>query len=345
CLPIRDSYSGLDVIDAKMTSYFIKYAKEAKQRGAKFIGYYDNLNKEYNISIEDTSGRLVSINFEDVVYRDTFNVPSSSITVLDPDNGTATISGYDITYTPDNDFVGNDVVQVEFTIGGTTFTKNVNVEVTPQDITPEEFTFASQTNVPISTVRQSNIVTILGVNTATPISITGGEYQINGGAWTSAAGTVVEGDTVRVRHTSSGSLNTQTTTTITVGTYTTTFQTTTQESAGNPTITIYSEVIEDAGFYQMRIKTSEVLPAEFRVSGYIVYRQFGSEFSTIPLEMIIQQGDLESPYVHMIESYGIEIVDGVLDRNTSSPYQHNQTYVFSGQNKTFDIAQYSFIIV
>src|SRR5690606_27773857 len=44
CLPIRDSLSGLDVIDLNMTSYFIDYMKQALIKGAKFIGYFDNLN-------------------------------------------------------------------------------------------------------------------------------------------------------------------------------------------------------------------------------------------------------------------------------------------------------------
>lgn len=44
----------------------------------------------------------------------------------------------------------------------------------------------------------SDAVTVSGINTAVPVSIAGGLYSINGGAWTAAEGQVVSGDAVRV---------------------------------------------------------------------------------------------------------------------------------------------------
>jgi hypothetical protein len=89
------------------------------------------------------------------------------------------------------------------TIGGVidTFT-STTVAFVP-DTTPDAFTFTDQTGVALSTVIESAVITVSGINTAAAISITGGEYSINGGAWTSAAGTVANGQTVKVRHTSS----------------------------------------------------------------------------------------------------------------------------------------------
>jgi len=95
------------------------------------------------------------------------------------------------------------------------------------DTTPDAFTFTDVTGQALSTVVESNAITVAGINAAAAISVTGGEYQINGGAWTSAAGTVTNGQTVKVRHTTSGSNSTATNTTLTIGGVSDTFTTTT----------------------------------------------------------------------------------------------------------------------
>jgi hypothetical protein len=71
------------------------------------------------------------------------------------------------------------------------------------DTTPDQFTFADRFNVATSTQITSDPVTITGIDAAADITVTGGEYNINGGAFTSAPGTVVNGDVIRARHTSS----------------------------------------------------------------------------------------------------------------------------------------------
>ena len=73
------------------------------------------------------------------------------------------------------------------------------------DKVPDAFTFIDQVAVPVLTLVQSNTVTISGINTATEISVSGGEYAVNGGAFTAVAGDVNPGDTVSLRQTSSGS--------------------------------------------------------------------------------------------------------------------------------------------
>jgi subtilisin family serine protease/N-acetylneuraminic acid mutarotase len=90
-------------------------------------------------------------------------------------------------------------------------------EYTPTDTTPDIFTFTDQTGVALSIVITSNTITVSGINAATPISITGGTYSINGGTYTSSSGTVVDGNTVTVRLTSSGSYSTTTNATLTIG--------------------------------------------------------------------------------------------------------------------------------
>lgn len=106
--------------------------------------------------------------------------------------------------------------------------------VSGSDATPDSFLFTDQTGVAISSTITSAAVTIAGINAAAAITVTGGTYDINGsGTFTSSAGTVNNGDTIRARHTSSGSYNTATDTVVTVGGVSDTFTSTTRtEPAG-----------------------------------------------------------------------------------------------------------------
>lgn len=74
---------------------------------------------------------------------------------------------------------------------------------TKPDSTPDAFSFTAQTNAALNTEYTSSAITVAGIDTAVPVSITGGEYSINGGAFTSAAGTASVNNTVRVKATSS----------------------------------------------------------------------------------------------------------------------------------------------
>ncbi len=133
-----------------------------------------------------------------------------------------------------------DHVQVRLTSAGTlstttiatltvsSFSAGFSVTTTAEDRAPDAFTFDPQANVPLSALRTSNTVTISGINVAVPVSVAGGEYQVNGGAWTSAAGTVSNGDQVAVRHTSAAVFSTTVTTTLTVADATAAFESTTE---------------------------------------------------------------------------------------------------------------------
>lgn len=85
------------------------------------------------------------------------------------------------------------------------------------DTTPDAFDFTPVTGADRSTLYVSNIVTIAGINAAAAVAVTGGEYRKNGGAWTTSAGTVVAGDTLQVRGTSSASYTADVNVTLTVG--------------------------------------------------------------------------------------------------------------------------------
>jgi hypothetical protein len=97
-----------------------------------------------------------------------------------------------------------------------------------EDTTPDQFTFVDQSGVALSSTITSAAVTITGIDAAAAITVTGGEYDINeSGTFTSDAGTVNNGDTVRARGTSSGDYSTATNVTITIGGVSDTFTFTT----------------------------------------------------------------------------------------------------------------------
>ena len=96
---------------------------------------------------------------------------------------------------------------------------------------PTAFDFTNQSGVAIDGAEResANTVTIAGLSSGTSlsVSVSGGTYSKNGGAYTSANTTTVNGDTFKLKHNSSTSYSTSTTTTLTVGTGTGSFVTTT----------------------------------------------------------------------------------------------------------------------
>jgi hypothetical protein len=104
---------------------------------------------------------------------------------------------------------------------------NIDDGAAASDTIPDQFTFTDQTNVAISTGVQSNSVTVSGINSASAISITNGSYSVGGGAFTTASGTIENGQSVVVLGTSSASNNTATNTVLTIGTVSDTFSLTT----------------------------------------------------------------------------------------------------------------------
>lgn len=108
--------------------------------------------------------------------------------------------------------------------GASSFT---NGTVRALDFTPSVPVFAAVTNAAVSTPTTSAAVTLTGFTNVLPISITGGEYSINGGTFTSAAGTVLPGQSVRIRQTSAAASSTTTTATLSVGAVSANFAVTT----------------------------------------------------------------------------------------------------------------------
>lgn len=112
------------------------------------------------------------------------------------------------------------------TIGGVSDTFSTTT-VSAIDTTPDAFTFVDQTDVALSTQIESAAITVNGIGAASAISVSNGEYSIDSGVYTSTAGTVTNGQTVSVRHSSSASNSTTVDTVLTIGGVNDTFSTTT----------------------------------------------------------------------------------------------------------------------
>lgn len=101
------------------------------------------------------------------------------------------------------------------------------------DTTPNAFTFTDQTGVALSTVITSAAITVAGIDTAAAITVTGGSYEKNNsGTFVTTAGTVVNGDTIKARHTSSAVNSTAVNTIVTIGGVSDTFTSTTLAASG-----------------------------------------------------------------------------------------------------------------
>ena len=93
-----------------------------------------------------------------------------------------------------------------------------SVSLRYEKATPSAFTFTDSTGATRSTVYTSNAIVVAGLEDYAGIWITGsGQYNINGGAYTTSPGTVVNGDSVRVKLTSSADWSTAVTGTVTIG--------------------------------------------------------------------------------------------------------------------------------
>jgi len=109
-------------------------------------------------------------------------------------------------------------VTTETTVTVGTYSTTFRSTTTTVDRTPDAFGFETQTGVEPSTLIESNVITPAGYNTAVAVTAgPGAEYRVNGGAWTSASGTLNSGDTLQTRHVSSSSNLTYTKTYVKVG--------------------------------------------------------------------------------------------------------------------------------
>jgi ELWxxDGT repeat protein len=106
-------------------------------------------------------------------------------------------------------------------------TRAKDSSVAPITITPRDFNLTSVTDTELGTQTTSNTITIAGLTIPTYITISNGEYSINGGEWKSTKSLVKNDDNLTVRHTTADTVSATTTTTLKIGGMTKTFGTTT----------------------------------------------------------------------------------------------------------------------
>lgn len=97
------------------------------------------------------------------------------------------------------------------------------------DHTPEPFYFATKTGVPRDWLSISNLVYVQGISKNTPISVDSGYFYINDVQY-SGSGTINPGDKLRIAHQTTAEPLSETTSSVTVGTYTTTYTTITRKN-------------------------------------------------------------------------------------------------------------------
>jgi hypothetical protein len=186
------------------------------------------------------------------------------------------------TPSPDNGYVeNNDTVKVYHTSAGAVDT-SVNTPLTIGGVTsiatsttaaadaiPDAFSFPSKSGVGYSTAVTSAPQTITGINVPVAISVTDGTYSINGGVATTAPGTITNGQTVTLGHTSDQYPLTPKTTTVTIAGVSRTFTSTTKADTQAPSVPFQNPPINvgaDGFTVNWQASTDDV-----EVAGYTVY--------------------------------------------------------------------------
>ncbi|MBV1907938.1 MAG: hypothetical protein KUG78_01370 [Kangiellaceae bacterium] len=95
------------------------------------------------------------------------------------------------------------------------------------DTVPDTFSFTDQEDVEFDILVQSAPITISGIDAASTISVTGGEYSIDGASFVSDSGSVSNGQTIIVQQTSAATSKTITDVILTIGGVSDTFSVTT----------------------------------------------------------------------------------------------------------------------
>lgn len=158
-------------------------------------------------------------------------------------NGDATSRTFTVTLINDTAYESDETFTVALSgptgsvvLGNASATVTIQSEDPPPDTTPEPFSFVDQDDQELDAEIQSNQVAVSGINTPVQISITGGEYSVNGGPYTSEPGTVSNGATVRVRVNSSANYATTVSATLTIGGVSDTFTVTTRPATSPVTV-------------------------------------------------------------------------------------------------------------
>lgn len=141
-------------------------------------------------------------------------------------NGVKNVSGWTLEEATGISADGKTIIGVAQSPAG--FTEDFSANLSAADTAPVTFLFPDEDGVPLSTVIISKPVTITGINTGAPVTISGGEYSLGcTSIYTRLAGTVNPGQTICLRQTSAATNATATDTFLTIGRVADTFTSTT----------------------------------------------------------------------------------------------------------------------
>lgn len=125
-------------------------------------------------------------------------------------------------------------------------TEDLTVKMLAPDSDPDTFAFNSVSNAELSTSYSSNTVTISGLESSVTVTATNGaETSVNGGVFNTSTKTVSNGSTLQLRMTSSANHATKKTTSVSVGSASTTWSITTKsEPAQIPNTFSFNDVTD-----------------------------------------------------------------------------------------------------
>jgi len=240
-----DVEAGIRSISGKMSKYFKSIIQSAVQQGLGIFLYYNEFYEELTLCIQSQSGVILQFPFSSANWNafNSYSITPSEVNTTN--NGAHCTASYNsstgiVTYTPSTNYVGSDSATFIFNPGTGNVTVNNCLAWTAGVTTVNPFSFLPITNALLSTAYISNSILVAGPTIPVAISITGGTYSINGGAYTSSAGTTNAGDVITVKQTSSGSNSTLTNAVLTIGSTSGTFSVTTQASTPAYNVNIYN---------------------------------------------------------------------------------------------------------
>lgn len=105
------------------------------------------------------------------------------------------------------------------------------------DTAPNAFSLGGPATAASGAWASSSTITVAGINAAAPVSISGGQYRINAGAWQTAAASVAAGQTVQVRAQAPAAAGTSQTATLNIGGVSGSFQVT-AAAANRPPVAV-----------------------------------------------------------------------------------------------------------
>ena len=238
-LPYKITLEGVFPISGKMSNYFKSVIQLAYSTGRKLLMFYNDFHEEVVLAIQGNNALIFTYPFNSN-WNPLNNYIITGSQVTSTPNGINCTVSYNsstglATYTPNTGFVGTNIVPFTFNTSSGAVTLNTSLTWTSGTTNVNSFVFNAKDYQPLSTTIYSNSISVIGNTIPAPISIGGGQYSVNGGAFTSSSGTVNNGDIVQVSVISSGLQDGLTSCTLTISSQSATFNVTTIPTGGGGT--------------------------------------------------------------------------------------------------------------